>query len=129
MKEVVLIRGLPGSGKTTIAKSMMDDAVRSYAHVEADDYFMGQDGAYRYDGSKITNAHDACYFSAAKALQDGKSVIVANTFSRLWEMERYYRLAASFGCNVRVLTATGRYQNVHGVPVEIIQRMRDRWES
>src|SRR5690606_34150037 len=115
MQEIVLIRGLPGSGKSTLAQQMSD----THVHVEADDYFMFE-GRYLFDGNKIKDAHDQCYFRAVAALNASKSVVIANTFTMKWEMEKYYTLAASFGCNVRVIVARGEYQNVHGVPDEVI---------
>lgn len=32
------------------------------------------------------------------------------------------------GYEVRVVECKGRWQNVHGVPAEAIERMADRWE-
>lgn len=129
MKEIVLIRGLPGSGKSTLAKQMVRDGKFLYAHCEADDYFTDENGVYRFDPSKLNAAHRACRDNAFRALSVGLSVIVANTFTRLWEMGPYYSLAAAFGCNVRVIVATGQYENVHNVPADVIENMRLRWQE
>ena len=51
--ELVLIRGLPGSGKSTIAKEL---AVTGFEHFEADMFFP-VDGVYRYEASRIRHAH------------------------------------------------------------------------
>ena len=129
MREIVLIRGLPGSGKSTMAKSMVSDSIGNFIHVETDEFFVNADGEYRFDGERLTQAHHWCQDKTLGLLQAGFSVIVSNTFSRMWEMKAYYDIAASIGANVRVITVTGQYQNVHGVPEDVIERMRMRWQS
>ena len=123
--ELLLIRGLPGSGKTTMAKKY---AQAGYVHCEADQYFE-VDGEYRFDGSKLRAAHDDCLRRAIAAMDAGHSVVVANTFSRRWEMAPYLKAAKKRDINVRIIEATGNWANVHGVPADAIERMRARWES
>ena len=122
--ELLLIRGLPGSGKTTMARKF---AEAGYVHCEADQYFeVG--GEYRFDPAKLRAAHDDCLRRAIAAMDAGHSVVVANTFTRRWEMELYLRAAKRRGINVRIIEATGNWPNVHGVPEDAIERMRARWE-
>ena len=120
--ELVLIRGLPGSGKSTMAKSMA-----GYDHYEADMFFV-RDGEYRYDAVRIKDAHEWCQRKAREALADGKRVVVSNTFTRRFEMEPYFVMARAFGAGLRIVEATGKWENVHGVPEEVVERMRKRWE-
>jgi predicted kinase len=122
--ELLLIRGLPGSGKTTMAKEY---AKAGYVHCEADQYFE-VDGEYRFDGSKLRAAHDDCLRRAIAAMDAGRSVVVANTFTRRWEMEPYLKAAKKLGINARIVEATGNWPNVHSVPEDAIERMRARWE-
>ena len=63
-----------------------------------------------------------------QVLEAGCSVVVANTFTRRWEMEQYLKAANKRGVNVRIVEATGNWSNVHGVPADAIERMRARWE-
>ena len=53
VKELIIIRGLPGAGKSTLAKSL------GGINIEADQYFM-VDGEYKFDSSKIKLAHNYC---------------------------------------------------------------------
>ena len=119
---LTLIRGLPGSGKSTMAKAMPG------IHVEADQYFM-RGGSYRFDRCKLKEAHEWCLRETETALRNGHRVNVSNTFTQRWEMRPYLDLAKSIGVPVNVIEATGNWTNVHGVPDSVIQKMRDRWES
>jgi uridine kinase len=58
MSNLILVRGAPGSGKSTFVKNYMKDLTRRFAHYEADMYFIDKDGEYRFDGSKIKRAHE-----------------------------------------------------------------------
>jgi adenylate kinase family enzyme len=53
MKELFLLRGLPGAGKSTLAESI------GGMHMEADKYFM-YEGKYEFDPSKTRDAHAWC---------------------------------------------------------------------
>lgn len=124
---LLIIRGLPGSGKSTFAKGMIERNVYDVMF-EADDFFTDASGNYQYDASKIKDAHKQCFANVEQALKDGKRVIVSNTFTRLWEMEPYVNLAKQMGLSVSITTCTGDFGNVHNVSDDMIQRMKDRFE-
>ena len=117
--ELVLIRGIPGSGKSTLAKTSFPD----HQLVEADMFFE-RDGKYTFDPKELQKAHDWCLAAVKEGLADGRNVVVANTLTKFWEVKRYLGL----GVPVRVVEATGNYQNVHDVPDEAVTRMRERYE-
>lgn len=81
-------------------------------------------GDYQYDASRIRDAHNWCQKMARQALAAGKRVVVSNTFTQLRELAPYLSMAK----NARVIEATGKWQNVHGVPVAMLERMAERWE-
>jgi predicted kinase len=119
---LVLIRGLPGSGKSTIARTMT-----GYKHFEADMYFE-KNGSYLFEAEKLQRAHDWCYESTSEALKAGYKVVVSNTFVQLWELNSYLRLASSLDIDCQVVHAVGSWESIHNVPEFTVARMRDRWE-
>lgn len=124
--QLVLIRGLPGSGKSTMAKALHR---AGFEWFEADSYHLNDEGDYCYDPANVKAAHEWCQKEAFKALANGKSVVVSNTFTRFFEMEPYFDMAKTFGIEPNILEATGHWPNVHGVPAEVIEKMRQRWET
>ena len=117
---LTLIRGLPGSGKSTFAKYM------NGIHTEADQYFY-TGGSYVFDPSKLAVAHSQCLDKAVEALKSGKSAVVANTFTTLKEMTPYLEAAHEYGATVVVLNMLTQYEGVHNVPQAIVDRMKARW--
>jgi|GEM_PF-687430 len=120
--KLVLIRGLPGSGKSTLAQGM-----EGFNHFEADQYYV-QDGEYRYDRTKIREAHAWCVARTREALERGESVVVSNTFTRQKDMKPYLEMATELGIPIRIREATGTWGNIHGVSEEVQKRMRKGWE-
>jgi len=125
-KTLAVVRGLPGSGKTTLARFLA--GYRGYA-VAADDYFE-QEGGYDWSKERLGEAHAWCKAQVEGAMTAGEPlVVVHNTFSRAWEAKDYFDLAEKYGYSVFVIEAQGDFGNVHDVPPEVVERMRLRWES
>ena len=129
MKELFLLRGLPGSGKSTLAKMLVGD--KDYCHKEADMYFVDGDGNYKFQPSKIKEAHKWCQEEIEFLMKyEHSSVVVSNTFTQEWEMEEYYKLAEKYGYRVHSLIVENRHGgiNEHNVPEEKLKQMKTRFE-
>lgn len=85
-------------------------------------------GHYRFDHSQIKIAHQWCQAETARLLRQGKTVITANTFCELWEMDFYKEFAHNNGIALNITIADGNYKNVHNVPDEVVQSQRERFE-
>ncbi len=123
MKVLHIVRGIPGSGKTTYAKSL-----GLKFHFEADKY-MEVDGEYVFDPRKLPMAHAWCQKSVREAMETGEDIVVSNTFVKKWEMDPYLEAAEEFGYDVVERTMTGRYPNVHGCPEEKVEKMLANFEA
>ena len=124
MKNLFLIRGLPGSGKSTLGELICKNVI------SADDFFIDNDGIYRFDMKKIKHAHADCQRRAINIMATGEDLAIANTFTRGWEFAVYYEMAAQFGYTVFSMVVESRHcgKNIHDVPYATIDAMRDRFE-
>lgn len=125
MTTLYLIRGLPGSGKSSLAQDLENIAIR----VEADDFFLDKDGNYNFDATKLRQAHEYCYMNASKYIYLGYNVIVSNTSTTEKEVRRYQELAEKHNATFVSLIVENRHGNssVHDVPTEKIQQMKNRF--
>ena len=133
--KLTIVRGVSGSGKTTLANKLASET--GAVVVSADDFFE-VDGRYKFSFGFLSSAHSYCLGMVAYHLFRGKSVIVANTFTQKWEMERYVDLAFNIKCPWEIVEPTTKWKNdaaqlakknVHNVPEAAIQKMLDRFEK
>jgi hypothetical protein len=128
-KILYIVRGIPGGGKSTFAKSL------GGTHFETDMFFM-VDGEYKFDGSKIKDAHKWCQDSVHTAMvfnhtaQLNNIIVVSNTFTQEWEMKPYYEMAEYFEYKVFSIIVENRHGGVneHNGPEEVLTKMRERFE-
>ena len=129
MKTLYIVRGVPGSGKSTFAKSL------GGTHFETDTYFM-VDSEYKFDFTKLKEAHKWCQDSVNTAMILNHTtglnevIVVSNTFTQEWEMQPYFELAKSWGYRVFSIVVENRHGGVneHGVPEDKIEVMKNRFE-
>ena len=124
-KVLYIVRGVPGSGKTTLAKQLTANVF------EADHYFYDNDGNYNFVPSEIKEAHKECQEFVKHAMTSGiKKIAVSNTFTQEWEMKPYMDMAKDWNYMVFSIIVENRHGGVnqHGVPDEKLQQMNDRFE-
>jgi predicted kinase len=123
MKTLILIRGLPGAGKSTFA------AILSPDYLEADQFFI-EDGVYNFNIARLGAAHLWCQNAAYNQFLDGKEIIViSNTFTTKKEMKPYIDMADEFGYRIVTLIVENRHgsQSIHNVPQETLDNMKNRF--
>lgn len=129
MKNLYLIRSIPGAGKSTLAKALVGD--KDYCHKEADMFFVNRDGEYKFNPSQLKEAHQWCKEEVEFLMKyEHPTVVVSNTFTQEWEMEDYFKLAEKYGYRVHSIIVEKRHDGVnqHGVPEEKLQAMKDRFQ-
>jgi hypothetical protein len=127
IKTLFLLRGLPGSGKSTVANTLSED---KYPVLEADQYFM-KGGNYNFDMKKLWLAHGDCQKRTEEELKKGtEKVFVSNTFTTESEMAKYRELAEKYKYRLVTMIVENRHESssVHNVPAENLEKMRTRFE-
>lgn len=130
--DLILLRGLPGSGKTTLAHIILQHPANLEQEVlSADDFFENEDGDYNFDSTKLREAHNYCQFRCSERMRQQKSrIVVANTFTQEWEMEEYFKMAERYNYRIHTIIVENRHgkENIHGVPEDKLQQMKERFQ-
>ena len=126
---MTLIRGLPGSGKSTLAEQLVTENPKATLHLEADMFFVDDQGEYHFDAHKLSEAHTWCEAQCELALKQKKNVIIANTFVKQWEMKVYRQLAKKYHANLVIKVCSGNFQSIHCVPSSTIKKMKQQWQA
>jgi predicted kinase len=126
-QQLVMIRGLPDSGKSTLA-SCIGRAFNGVT-VEEDQYMVGQDGKYAFDAARLEGCRAMCLARARVILSRGGTAIVSNIFASQEEAEPYFELAREMKVPVAVYHCQSHFEDesTHNVPDAVVQRMRLRW--
>ena len=139
---LVLIRGLSGSGKTSLMELIVgssDYSSEDRASVSVNDFFVSDEGDYQFDPTQLKAAHEWCFDEAEALVKDEAIdvVVVHNVFSRKWEVDPYVEMGRKHGCVIHIVNLYDRGLNdaqlsresVHDVHPGIIQKQRKRWDK
>lgn len=127
MITLYLIRGIPGSGKSSLARILLANQVVDDC-IEADDYFVN-DGLYLFNPYKLKEAHKWCQDRTKVILGRGYNLAVSNTSTTEQEVETYRKIAEECNAKFISLIVENRHggENIHNVPEEKLQQMKKRF--
>ena len=145
-KELIIARGLPGSGKSTAIDLHAATAVESGFldwtggspaawHASADDYW---GYPYTFVPEKLSEAHLYCKLQALVGMKhQAHFVYIDNTNIKCKDYKVYVDMAKEHGYTVKYLESSTPWawdvdectkRTIHKVPKEVIQRMKDNFE-
>jgi predicted kinase len=146
-KTLIIMRGLPGSGKSTRAK-----ALAAGGEIFSTDNFFMKGGKYVYNPALIGKAHEWNQNAAIAAMIQGVSpVVIDNTNVRRMHVEPYIQAAKKLGYEIQVAEPDSPWwkkhfkrdmtpedktnlvkelmsHGTHDVPEAAITKMIDGWE-
>lgn len=145
----IILRGLPGSGKTTFALGLMEmlDPERCIVKKFSIDDLRLKNGVYEFNQADTPRLSEILwghleryckrypYFPSGRVRMDCTDVVIVdNTHSRAWELERPLKILRDNGYLVHILEAQRDVrqcieENMHAVPEVAIAHMVGRWES
>lgn len=128
----IIARGLPGSGKSTKSKQLAQ--AHNAVICSADFYWNDKP----FNANELGQAHKSCQTAFVNALDSGKNALVDNTNTTYSEFSFYIEEALKRNCEVYFAypETDWRYdvdecakKTIHNVPIETIQKMKDRFIS
>ncbi|KAM8971371.1 NEDD4-binding protein 2 isoform X2 [Sarcophilus harrisii] len=133
---LVLLRGLPGSGKSFLARKLLEENPNGVI-LSSDDFFY-KNGQYQFDGNLLGEAHEWNQKRAKEALEKKVSpIIIDNTNLQAWEMKPYIIMSQKHKYKVHFREPDTWWKfkpkelarrNIHGVTKEKIVRMLEHYE-
>ena len=135
MREIWLLRGLPGAGKSEFAQLLVDKLTRGELHFDPPtrvslDIHVGNNGG-EFDPRKVA----AWAAEDLKAVEEAMNVyspliIVDNVFAAPWDMAEYRNLAKLYKYKCRSLVVENRHEGKsrHFIPPEMVSRMERRFK-
>lgn len=130
--QVKIMRGISGAGKSTYAKKLRNEAHargETPMIVSADEFFVGYDGCYKFDPTKLGEAHKWCMQHFLRLLQDKVGpIIVDNTNIYVEDIAPYVAVGEAMGYDVEIVQVNvdpmlAAKRNVHGVPQQKVYEM------
>lgn len=141
MKRLILTRGVPGSGKSYLADQLSRHYQAEGLHVatiSSDDHLQSREGEYLWEGKMLFHSHKLVQLKLQLLLsQECPVIIIDNTHTRWSEIAEKAEMALRCGYDVifKEPETSWKYdaqqcfeRNKHGVPLESIQKMFERFE-
>ncbi len=130
MPFMFILQGAQGSGKSEFARQLRSLfwASKEGCVIASTDYEFTELGVYTFDPTKLAANHAKTQAKTKKYAESGFHIVVDNCNSQCWEAKPYVQIANEYGYTILFHRCEGRYENIHGVPADRVQMIRDRME-
>ena len=129
--DLIIIRGLPGVGKTLVAKSIEFNL--GLTHFEADQYpknnVYGPMSTFEATAERLKEAHSWCQENCQQALESRRGVVVANVFYKLHYIRPYILMGMRSGARITVIHIIPSRPPTKFVGRNVYDRMLNEWEQ
>lgn len=130
MRSFIILRGLPGAGKTTLATILSED--NKWPVFSIDSYFIDPvTKEYNFQFDKNHLAYKNCEEQTKQAMKNKtEKIFLDNVFSLDWEIEPYFKLASIYNYKIFVATVENYHSNTnsHNVSDEQLQKMAAKYK-
>lgn len=130
MKNLIILRGCSGSGKSTFGHFLVRLSNGYISNIAADDFFY-KDGKYQFDVTKLGQAHASCIRQVEEDMKENVDICVSNTSTTEKELKPYLELAEKYDYKVISLVVENRHgnKNIHDVPDDTIKNQAERLKN
>lgn len=133
-RKLVIMRGLPGSGKSERAKQLVGNGI-----IHSTDDFFIENGKYIFDDNNVSKFHYFNFLNSIRSMQRGISpIIIDNTNIVASDCIDYVELGKAYGYNIIVVEPSADWafdieelmkRNTHGVSRETMIDMLEKYEK
>lgn len=132
-KILIILRGLPGSGKSDLAKQLVGNGV-----IHSTDNYLIKEGKYKFDKEKISRYHRLNFLTSVESMKKGISpIIIDNTNIMAVYCVGYVKYGKMYGYKIEVVESNVPWafdieelvkRNKHGVSKETLSEMFQKYE-
>jgi len=134
-KTMIILRGLPGSGKTTLARTFANNNDEIYS---THDYFL-ENGKFKFQRNLLRYAHWWNQERVLDAAKKNKELIIINNINiKRWESKPYVKIGLEYGYDIIFYETNNSWSKIpeeckkrdfHGTPLKVIKKMATKWED
>jgi len=133
MKRVFIMRGVPGSGKSTMARLLAGET----GVIHSTDHYFYVGEVYSHDTSLLSQNHEKNFKAFCESLKNGVPIVICdNTNVQRAHFACYISAANAAGYQIDIVAMlphpdpeVAAIRNKHGASSETIRRMIADWED